>query len=63
MTASMKGFAFDLWRTSSSAQPIPKTVLSGTAITTISRVSFSAWRPSGEVIASIGGLIPSSKVL
>ncbi len=63
MTASITGFAFDLWRTSSSAQTTPKIVFSGTAIATISRVSFSACRPSGEVIASSGGPIPSSKVL
>ena len=58
MIASITGFAFDLRRTRSSAQPTPKIVLSGTAITTISSVSFSACRPSGEVIASSGGSDP-----
>ena len=63
MTASITALPFQRWRTSSSAQPTPKTVLSGTAIATISRVSFSACRPSGEVIASSGGARPCSKVL
>jgi hypothetical protein len=63
MMASIAPLPFHLWRTSSRAQPIPKIVLIGTAIATMTRVSFSACRPSGEVIASIGGPIPSSKVL
>ena len=58
MTASITALPFHLWRTSSSAQPTPKIVFSGTAIATISRVSFSACRPSGEVIASSGGAEP-----
>ena len=59
MTASIRSACrCHLWRTRSSAQPTPKTVLSGTAIATISRVSLSACRPSGEVIASIGGAEP-----
>ena len=59
----MIALPFHLWRTSSSAQPTPKTVLSGTATATISSVSQIAWSASGEVIASSGGPIPCSKVL
>ena len=58
MIASITALPFHLWRTSSSAQPTPKIVFSGTAIATMSRVSFSACRPFGEVIASIGGADP-----
>ena len=39
MIASMIPLPLQRWRTSSSAQPTPKTVLSGTATATISRVS------------------------
>ncbi len=63
MIPSITGLPFQRWRTRSSAQPTPKIVFSGTAIATMIRVSFSAWSPSGEVIASSGGPIPSSKVL
>ena len=62
MIASMTAFQRDLWRTSSSAQPTPKIVFSGTAIATISSVSFSACDRSGVVIASSGGPIPSLNV-
>ncbi len=63
MIASITAFPFHLWRTSRSAQTTPKIVFSGTAIATMISVSFSACSPSGEVIASSGGEIPSSKVL
>ena len=42
---------------------MPKTVLSGTAIATISRVSWMAWIAFGVVIASQAALKPCSKVL
>ena len=58
MTASISALPFQLWRTSRIAQGTPKTVFSGTAIATISRLSFSACRPFGEVIASSGGHDP-----
>ena len=63
MIASITALPFHLWRTSSSAQPTPKTVLRGTATATIRRVSWIEWSASGEVIASSGGPSPCSKVL
>ena len=62
MIPSITALPRHLWRTSSSAQPTPKRVLSGTATATIKRVSQIACSASGEVIASIGGPIPCSKV-
>ena len=63
IAASISQLPFHLWRTRSSEQMTPKIVFSGTAIATVIRVSFSAWRPSAEVIASNGAASPSSKVL
>ncbi len=40
------------WRDRMRATPTPKTVSSGTAINTTSRVSHRAWRASGVVTAS-----------
>ena len=49
-------------RTITSAQTIPKTVFSGTAIAVMSSVSLNAWIVSGEESASQAGSKPSSNV-
>src|SRR3954470_22024702 len=50
-------------RTRRSAQATPKTVLRGTAIATVIRLSLIACIPPGLVIASKGALKPSSQTL
>ena len=52
-----------LWRTITSAQAIPKTVLIGTAMITVRIVSQIACRASGVVIASQALAAPSSNAL
>ena len=49
-------------RTIASAQTIPKTVFTGTAIAVMISVSLNAWIVSGVVSASQAGAKPSSNV-
>ena len=61
MTASSSRRPRKRWRTSTTAQMIPKTVLRGTAMPAISSDSQKAWSASGVVIACHTGTIPSPK--
>ena len=61
MTASSSRRPGNRWRTSTTAQAIPNTVLRGTAMPAISSVSQKACSASGVVTACHTGAIPSPK--